>query len=392
MAAALLGGVHAQVNGAQSGSSSASTPKPAAEDPAKIFARGEAALADKNLDKAEHAFKSVIAMAPTFSPAYANLGVVYMRRQQWDAALRNLQKAAKLDPKMAGVRLDIGLVYFKQNDFRHAIPPLESVLKDDPSSAQARYLLGLAYFYTERWVEATDELQTLWPAQSNNTAYLYVLSIAAEHADRKELSERAAARLTEVGGDSPEFHLIVGRAKLNEEAYDDAVKELTTAAEANPKLPLVHYYLALALEKKNNYTAAKDEFLKDIALEPDEVSNYDEIGNVYFQLHEDVESEKAYQHALRLDGKLVSSYLGLAKLYTREGQNEKALAALDAAGKLDPASTNIPYMRGQVLIKLGRNEEGKRELDRSIAMSNANREKRRQELEAPGAPSSTSPQ
>ena len=41
--------------------------------------------------------------------AYANLGVVYMRRKQWTKTLETLQQAERLMPQVAGIRLNIGL-------------------------------------------------------------------------------------------------------------------------------------------------------------------------------------------------------------------------------------------------------------------------------------------
>ena len=41
--------------------------------------------------------------------AYTNLGVVYMRRKQWAKAVSTLEKAERLMPETAGVRLNIGL-------------------------------------------------------------------------------------------------------------------------------------------------------------------------------------------------------------------------------------------------------------------------------------------
>src|SRR4030095_15929710 len=155
----------------------------------------------------------------------------------------------KLAPQVAGIRLNIGLAHYRQNDFRHAIPRFESVVKDQPDSLQARFLLGQCYFFTERWVEAVDMLESLWPQQSSQLNYLYVLGIAADKAERKELGERALTRLVEIGQDSAELHLLLGNAQLNEEAYDDAVKELSAAAEADPKLPFVHFNLAMAYSK-----------------------------------------------------------------------------------------------------------------------------------------------
>jgi len=36
--------------------------------------------------------------------AYANLGVIAMRRKEWDRAIALLRKAEKLEPRMAGIR------------------------------------------------------------------------------------------------------------------------------------------------------------------------------------------------------------------------------------------------------------------------------------------------
>ena len=135
-----------------------------------------------NLDDADHAFRAVLAINPQVAGAYANLGVIYMRRKQWTQALEMLHKAQRLAPEMAGVRLNIGLVYYRQNDFRKAIPPFESVVHDAPDSFQARYLLGLCYFFVERYGDAARTLEPLWSQASGQLNYLYVLGIAANKA------------------------------------------------------------------------------------------------------------------------------------------------------------------------------------------------------------------
>jgi tetratricopeptide (TPR) repeat protein len=359
---------------------------PVHQDPQKIFAEGETALGQGNLNEAERSFQRVLALNPRVAGAYANLGVIHMRRKQWEQALVDLQKAETLAPEIPGIRLNIGLAHYRQGDFRHAIPAFESVVKDVPDSLQARYLLGQCYFFTDRHVEAVDMLEPLWARQSRDLNYLYVLGIAADKAERKELGERALARLAEVGGDSAEVHLLRGKAMLNLEAYDDAAKELMAAAAADPKLPFVHFNLGMLYSKKGDYERAKAEFLKDIALEPDVVFNYDEIGNVYFLTDNDAQAEQSYRQALQLEPQMLNPHLGLAKIYQREGQYEKALAELQAAAKLDPESSRIHYLRGQTLIRMGRKEEGKKEIDTSVQISSARRDQREKELEGGSLP------
>ena len=110
------------------------------KDPKAWFARGQAALLAGDLDSAEADFRKVAAADPASGAAYANLGVIAMRRKQWNQALALLQKAEKLDPKMTGIRLNIGLVKYRRGDYAGAIRPLAAVVREQPDSQQARYL------------------------------------------------------------------------------------------------------------------------------------------------------------------------------------------------------------------------------------------------------------
>ena len=333
-----------------------------AADPAQIFARGQLALQNGKLDDAEEAFREVLQIDPQSGAAYTNLGVVYMRRKQWAKAVSTLQKAERLMPQAAGVRLNIGLAYFRQNEYLKAIPPLESVVREQPDAVQPRYLLGLCYFFAERWGDAAATLEPLWPQESAHFPYLYVLSNAANRAGLEKLDTRAAEELLKVGNDSPEYHLFAGKYHLNRQEYDQAIAQFDAAAKANPRLPFVHFNLGMSYLGKQNYARAREEFLKDIAVEPDLALNYEQLGEVYWQTQDDSNAEKSYREALRRDPRLASACLGLARMYQRRQKYTAALAETDAALKADPARTDAHYMRGQVLLHLGRKEEAKKEL------------------------------
>ena len=83
-----------------------------AVDVAGLFGEGEAALRAGDLDAAAAAFKKVLGVDPGAAGAYANLGVIAMRRQQWGQALEMLRKAEGLAPGVAGIRFEhwIGLL------------------------------------------------------------------------------------------------------------------------------------------------------------------------------------------------------------------------------------------------------------------------------------------
>jgi tetratricopeptide (TPR) repeat protein len=368
---------------ARNGAPGATSP---AVDVGQLFQAGQVALNQNQLDQAEHDFRQVLAADPQVGGAYANLGVVYMRRKQWGKALEALAQAKHLMPQVAGVRLNIGLVYYRQSDFPKAMPLFESVVRDQPDALQPRHLLGLCYFFGERWADAANTLEPLWAQESTQLSYLYVLSIAAHRAGMKDLDEKATAQLVRVGEGSPEFHLFMGKAHLNLEQYDLALADFQAAAQANPGLTFVHFNMGLAYLKKQDYEHARDEFLKDAAVEPDLAFNYDELGDVYALLQQDHDAEKSYREALRRNPRLLNSYIGLAKIYQRAQKYQAGLSAIDSAGKLDPARTDIHYVRGQILVHMGRKEEGRKELETAVRIDNERRAERQKQVETGTVP------
>jgi len=352
----------------------------------ELFGSGEAALRAGNLDQAEISFKKVLTQDPNFAGAYANLGVIAMRRQNWSAALDLLQKAEHLAPKVAGIRLNIGLVHYRQSEFKTAIGPFESVVRDKPDSLQARYLLGLCYFFTERYTDAVRTLQDLWPQESNDLNYLYVLGNAADKAGNTELQDRALSRFVELGQNTAEYHLLMGKAFLNREENDKALAELQQAAQSDPSLPFVHFNLGLVYLARLDFDRAKEQFEKDIALEPDVAFNYDRLGLVYIYQQQDAKAEENFREALRRDSHLSSSYFGLARVYQREKKFEQALTAIDSAIKIDEDNSNYHNLKGQILLRQGHTQDAQAELAAATRLLNASRARRQTELSGEALP------
>jgi tetratricopeptide (TPR) repeat protein len=343
-------------------------------DTRQIFERGQHAMDAGDLPAAEKDFRAVLAAEPDNVGAHGNLAVVHMRRKEWPAALSELQAAARLAPKMPGIKLNIGLVYYRQADYQRAIQPFESVVRDQPDSTQARYLLGLCYFFKERYAEAAQTLEPLWPRESENLNYLYVVSIAANKAGLTDLDRRAATHLIEVGHDSAEFHLIVGKAHVADRMYDRAMEEFQQATRIDPKLPLVHYFLGTEYRRRNDFERAKQEFLRDIAVAPDVAYDYDELGAVCYALSQIPEAERYFKEALRMDPGMGTSDYGLAKIYKQQGKYAAALEALRAAGAIDPQSASVYYLRGQILFAMGRRGEAKSQFDEAARLKQVTRD------------------
>jgi tetratricopeptide (TPR) repeat protein len=333
-----------------------------------LFEQGQQAIARGDLTQAEATFRRVLAINTNDAAAHGNLGVIAMKRKQWNMALKELCVAQELAPHNPGIRLNIGLVYFHENDFRAAIPDFESVIRDDPGSTQSRYLLGLSYYFDEQYGNAVVALKPLWPQESKKLEYLYVFAIAAARSGQGDLQQQALNRMVEVGGDSAELHLFIAKSYL-QHLYDDrAISELEKAEKIDGKLPFVHCFLGVAYRRKRDFERAKSEFQKDIEIEPDVAFDYDQLGAVCTELEQYDQASLFFQEALRRDPRLATADFGLAKIYKKQGNYREALAALDAAGRLDDNSSAVHYLRGQILMRIGRHIEGRAELETAKRM------------------------
>jgi tetratricopeptide (TPR) repeat protein len=157
------------------------------------------------------------------------------------------------------------------------------------------------------------------------------------------------------------LHLLLGKAHLNREEDDQALAELEQAAQADPKLPMVHYNLGIVYKRRRDWEKAKEEFIKDIAVEPSVAYDYDEAGNACLALEQNQEARRYFEQALQRDSGIATSWYGLAKIDRAEKRYPQALKALDSAGALDPKSASVHYLRAQILMQLGRKEEAQKE-------------------------------
>lgn len=325
------------------------------------YQAGELAMQKGDLPLAVKHFQHVLDLVPNDVGARVNLGVACMRQQKWKEALHYLTDAEKLAPQVPGIRLNIGLVHYRQADYTAAIPEFQAVLKQQPDSPQARRLLGLCYLFNERYAEATTTLQPLWPASSGDISYLYSLAVAAGNSSNQPLEQRAIEQLIQVGNDSPVVHLLIGKAYLGHEEYENALQELQKAAAGDSKLPMLHYNLGMVYRHKGDLQRARSEFLQDASLEPNVPFNFDQLGALLALDGKDREALAYFSKAVQLDPKLGTSWFGLAKIYKQEKRYPEALKALSQAGSIDPDSASVHYLRAQVLAALNRKSEAQAE-------------------------------
>ena len=125
-----------------------------------LIAEGEAKLAAGDMDGALAVLQRAVAAAPTSALAHSKLGVIYVRKQQWDTAASEFSKAIQLDPTYAPAYSNLGNVYRERGQLDHAIAQYQKAISMDPDYWVAHQNLGIVYKQQGRVGEAVREFKT----------------------------------------------------------------------------------------------------------------------------------------------------------------------------------------------------------------------------------------
>jgi predicted Zn-dependent protease len=95
---------------------------------------------------------------------------------------------------------------------------------------------------------------------------------------------------------------------------------------------------------------------------PNDAPAHHELGDMYFRRSLLAEALAEYTVALMLAPSRPDSYVGVAQVRLREGRVEDAAAAAPQAASLDAAHKEARYVLGTALVRLGKTDDGNREL------------------------------
>jgi tetratricopeptide (TPR) repeat protein len=347
--------------------SSAWTQQPNPADAKSIFEHGQRALLNREYATAERDFNQVIRLKANSAPAYINLGVVYLRTNRIDAAVQALQRAKKLEPGAAGIDLNLGLAYFKKGEFKKAALHFGNVLKSDPNNLQARYLEGSCHFMMDDFRQTADALEPIFPAEKNDLDYLYMLGVSYGMLKQDDAAHKIFTRLAEVGGDSPQLHLLLGKAYFalgqNQRAEEEFQQSISGGA-----LPFAHYYLGALYERAGKHDQAGAEFEKEIEIAPDNPWAYKELSELKLDREGAAGAIALLEKGATHNPDAPELFATLGKDYLQAGDVTHSIAALRRAIAIDGENSSYHYQLGRALFKAGHSREANTEIARGRAL------------------------
>jgi tetratricopeptide (TPR) repeat protein len=157
------------------------------------LADGDLALARDDAGTAIEAFSGAIALKPDSMIGYLRRGQTYRRRSEFQNAIRDLRRAAELDPSATRPLEELGDAYMTDTPHRYdaAAKRYDAYLKLDNRAPRVFYKLAYAQYNDGHTAEAVDALKAAI-AQDKRFAEAYYLLGLCERDARHPDAARAA--------------------------------------------------------------------------------------------------------------------------------------------------------------------------------------------------------
>jgi tetratricopeptide (TPR) repeat protein len=238
-----------------------------------------------NTENAKRIYTETAEKHPTFSDTYYRLGVIALRNDDHDSAIKNYDKAIELsggEEKYTRAKRVLvqkyyqdGLSDYKRNNLTSAEEKLQIAISVDPSFSTAYQLLGAV--------------------------------------------QRKAGNI------------------------DKAIDYLERGIEANPDDEILRYNLGIYYRNSGEMNRALEQLHKSVEINPNYYKAYNSLGKIYLDRGNYIEAEKNYLKAISINKTSSSTWEGYGATLMKLQRYEDAVEALTKAAQYSPRNANVYY-------------------------------------------------
>lgn len=362
---------------------------PTVQDLEARLAQAKAEMAGGNWAQAESVLQAIIADDENYAPAFFELSVVFLERDNLKGAQENITKAIEKDPRNEEFRskaeriasLSGGMSRARRAydgfDFDNAIGEYEKVVSEFPHFASAHFGLGLALTKAGSPRLAADafrQASRLNPESDSYAKALYRL-VAEEYNKGNRLYnardwEAALASYEQAIDLDPTFHKAyyrLAKCYKNMGDTDEALKTLDQVLKVKPD------YTTAIVEKGNifrtgaQFDQAEAAYRQAISYDPKADKAWVGLGAV-LKSDRPKEAEKAFQAAIAANPKSSSAHEYLGELYSEQERWEDALVPLGKAADLKRRDHRTAWRLAAAYNALSRYAEAQQAAKRSTEL------------------------
>jgi len=308
-------------------------------------------------EKAAVAFREAVKLRPDFADAHQNLGTLLITSDAPEA-VRELQKAISLQPRLLKARYNLALAYDANpaDGLAKEITELEKLLAIDPKFPRAEFALGKALLKTGKIDDAITHLQIAVAHDPKSGEAYYQLGLALSRAGRKQEGAEAIAKSREYlaakeRDETANLDLREGRAALEAGKNDEALAHFERVVALRPDAPEGQYYLHAPIEnaiRAANFPEAERLAHSYIETHPKSSWAWYALGYAFYGQRKLGESIGALAQSLQLDVKNAEAHKVLGRDLMIVGRFDAARIEFEQGMRYDPKSAEMPYNLGKL--------------------------------------------
>src|SRR5579862_2185979 len=231
-------------------------------------------LAQRQPDQAIAAAKAQIAKTPNSSGFYDLLGTALFQKKDFSGADAALHKSIELDKNNSDALVKLAQTQAAEGSTGQALATYQQSIKDHPKEISFYILAGMLYESQRNWEQAKNLYQQALiiqpnnPLASNNLAYVML-----QQGGNVDVALAMAQTARRGMPDSPNAADTLGWAYYEKGVYQSAIDMFQESLRLNEKKggaddATVHYHLALAYQKLNQPTQARQQLERVLKINP----------------------------------------------------------------------------------------------------------------------------
>jgi tetratricopeptide (TPR) repeat protein len=226
------------------------------QHPVAVYYSGSLNLAQNNLDKAEKAFKDVIASNASFAPAYAGLGQVYWLRKNTQEAISYYQKAIENDPETLLYHKQLIEIYKSTGRKEAENKAMMEMLYYIPGVKEIYVNRGLDLLMEGSYQEAIQLSDKLLAVYKRFPGGYYIKAVAQINLGQKENASGNIDSFLKIGFGIPRTHHEAGMCYLALGEIDKADQQFKAVISLDPKSGRSFIPMTIIEQIRGNYDRA----------------------------------------------------------------------------------------------------------------------------------------
>ena len=238
-----------------------------AEELRVVFEAGVAAEKSGRLDEAEKDFQQVLRGGGKVAFVYNNLGIVYQQRGDHVRAIEQFREAIRLQPEYAAPHALLGASLLAAGRVPDALRELERAVRLDPRQTLVRVELAKAYERANNLGAMADQYRALRELAPQDPEYAYQMGRAY-----LRLAQWCLEQMRRLDPESPRVYESLADAYRAQGRTDEAIRAFQRAAQADPKLPGIHLAIAQIYLEQRKREDARQEIERELAIVPESLA------------------------------------------------------------------------------------------------------------------------